>query len=170
MAYNNFSSEFIDRWNADTDKGISNPYRCKNEDVIRRNPKRDMSQRLHRPPFCRDIDKILNVPPYNRYAGKTQVFSFVRNDDISRRGLHVQLVARTARTIARMLRLNEDLTEAIALGHDLGHTPFGHAGEHILNDLYHADTGRYFNHNVHSARVLDHLYARNVSLQTLDGV
>ena len=69
-----------------------------------------------------------------------------------------------------MLRLNEDLTEAIALGHDLGHTPFGHAGEHILNDLYHADTGRYFNHNVHSARVLDHLYARNVSLQTLDGV
>ena len=170
MAYNNFSSEFIDRWNADTDKGISNPYRCKNEDVIRRNPKRDMSQRLHRPPFCRDIDKILNVPPYNRYAGKTQVFSFVRNDDISRRGLHVQLVARTARTIARMLRLNEDLTEAIALGHDLGHTPFGHAGEHILNDLYHADTGRYFNHNVHSARVLDHLYARNVSLQTLDGI
>ena len=106
MAYNNFSSEFIDRWNADTDKGISNPYRCKNEDVIRRNPKRDMSQRLHRPPFCRDIDKILNVPPYNRYAGKTQVFSFMRNDDISRRGLHVQLVARTARTIARMLRLN----------------------------------------------------------------
>ena len=170
MAYNNFSSEFIDQWNADTEKGISSPYRCKNEDVIRRNPKRDMSQRLHRPPFCRDIDKILNVPPYNRYAGKTQVFSFVRNDDISRRGLHVQLVARTARTIARMLRLNEDLTEAIALGHDLGHTPFGHAGEHILNDLYHADTGRYFNHNVHSARVLDHLYARNVSLQTLDGV
>ncbi len=170
MAYNNFSPEFIEQWNADRAAKKQNPYATSDDSVIRRNPKRDMSPRIHRPPFQRDIDKILNVPPYNRYAGKTQVFSFVRNDDISRRGLHVQLVARTARTIARMLGLNLDLTEAIALGHDLGHTPFGHAGERILNDLYHADTGRYFNHNVHSARVMDVLYARNVSLQTLDGI
>lgn len=63
-----------------------------------------------------------------------------------------------------------DLIEAIALGHDIGHTPFGHAGERFLNDLYHEKTGRYFNHNVHSARVLDKMFARNISLQTLDGI
>lgn len=170
MTYRNFSKDFIEQFEADRAAGRTNPYRTDDADAVRRNPARDMSPRLHRPPFVRDIDKILNVAPYNRYAGKTQVFSFVRNDDISRRGLHVQLVARTARTIARMLGLNEDLTEAIALGHDLGHTPFGHAGERILNDLYHADTGRFFNHNVHSVRVLDTLYARNVTLQTLDGI
>lgn len=170
MTYRNFSKDFIEQFEADRAAGRTNPYRTDDADAVRRNPARDMSPRLHRPPFVRDIDKILNVAPYNRYAGKTQVFSFVRNDDISRRGLHVQLVARTARAIARMLGLNEDLTEAIALGHDLGHTPFGHAGERILNNLYHADTGRFFNHNVHSVRVLDTLYARNVTLQTLDGI
>lgn len=170
MTYRNFSKDFIEQFEADRAARRTNPYRTDDADAVRRNPARDMSPRLHRPPFVRDIDKILNVAPYNRYAGKTQVFSFVRNDDISRRGLHVQLVARTARTIARMLGLNEDLTEAIALGHDLGHTPFGHAGERILNDLYHADTGRFFNHSVHSVRVLDTLYARNVTLQTLDGI
>ncbi len=170
MAYNNFSPDFSDQGQADSASGKKNPYATPDDAVVRRNSERDMSERIHRPPFQRDIDKILNVPPYNRYAGKTQVFSFVRNDDISRRGLHVQLVARTARSIARLLRLNLDLTEAIALGHDLGHAPFGHAGEHILNDLYHANTGRYFNHNVHSVRIMDSLYARNVSLQTLDGI
>lgn len=170
MAYHNFNPEFIERVQADRAAGIANPFRTPDEAVVRRNPARDMSARLHRPAFARDIDKILNVPPYNRYAGKTQVFSFIRNDDISRRGLHVQLVARTARSIGRMLGLNEDLIEAIALGHDLGHTPFGHAGERILNRLYHEHTGRFFNHNVQSARVLDQLYARNVSLQTLDGI
>lgn len=170
MAYRNFSKDFIAQFEADRAAGRTNPYRTDESQALRRNPARDMAARLHRPAFVRDIDKILNVAPYNRYAGKTQVFSFVRNDDISRRGLHVQLVARTARTISRMLGLNEDLTEAIALGHDLGHTPFGHAGERILNDLYRADTGRFFNHNVHSVRVLDTLYARNVTLQTLDGI
>ncbi|ACV23744.1 Deoxyguanosinetriphosphate triphosphohydrolase [Slackia heliotrinireducens] len=170
MPYVNFSKDFQEQFEHDRAEGIVNPWRCPDEAVVRRNPKRDMSPRLHRPPFQRDIDKILNVAPYNRYAGKTQVFSFIRNDDISRRGLHVQLVARTARSIGRMLGLNDNLIEAIALGHDLGHTPFGHAGEHILNDLYHEATGRYFNHNVHSVRVLDRLYARNLSLQALDGI
>ena len=63
-------------------------------------------------------------------------------------------------------RLNLDLIEAIALGHDIGHTPFGHAGDRFLNELYHNETGRYFNHNVHSARVLDRMFARNITLQT----
>ena len=111
----------------------------------------------------------MHLPAYNRLAGKTQVFSFRANDDLSRRGLHVQLVARVARDIGRALGLNLDLIEAIALGHDLGHTPFGHAGERFLNDVYHERTGRWFFHNVQSVRVMDELAGRNVSLQTLDG-
>ncbi|MDE5780429.1 MAG: HD domain-containing protein, partial [Lachnospiraceae bacterium] len=107
---------------------------------------------------------------YNRYTDKTQVFSFYKNDDISRRGYHVQLVARIARNIGNVLGLNENLIEAIALGHDIGHTPFGHAGERILNRIYREKTGRYFNHNVHSVRVLDRIFERNISLQTLDGI
>jgi dGTPase len=69
-----------------------------------------------------------------------------------------------------MLGLNLDLIEAIALGHDVGHTPFGHAGERFLSELLRSETGRYFNHNVHSTRVLDILYRRNLSLQVLDGI
>ena len=69
-----------------------------------------------------------------------------------------------------ILGLNLDLIEAISLGHDIGHTPFGHAGEKMLNDLYHARTGRYFNHNVHSVRVLDKIVPYNLSLQTLSGI
>ena len=113
---------------------------------------------IWRPAYVRDVEKIIHTPAYNRYAGKTQVFSFRANDDISRRGLHVQLVARIARDIGFALGLNCDLIEAIGLGHDLGHTPFGHAGERCLNDVFHEHTGRWFFHNVHSVRVLDALY------------
>ena len=98
------------------------------------------------------------------------MFSLYKNDDISRRALHVQLVSRIARNIGRLLGLNLDLIEAIALGHDMGHTPFGHAGEAVLSKLYHKHTGRYFNHNVHSVRVLDRIFHYNISLQTLDGI
>ena len=73
-----------------------------------------------RPPFARDADRILHCPLYNRYADKTQVLSFYKNDNISRRGLHVQLVSKIGRTIGRALRLNLDLIDAIALGHDIG--------------------------------------------------
>ena len=82
----------------------------------------------------------------------------------------MQLVARVARDIGAALGLNLDLIEAIALGHDIGHTPFGHAGERFLNDVYHARTSRFFAHNVQSVRVLDVTYGRNLALQTLDGV
>ena len=155
---------------ADRATGWVNPARTPDEAVTRREDKAHDRATLTRPAFARDIEKILNVPAYNRYAGKTQVFSLVDNDDICRRGLHVQLVSRIARGIGAILGLNCDLIEAIALGHDVGHTPFGHAGEHFLNAIYHKRTGRYFNHNVHSVRVLDKLYRRNISLQTLDGV
>ena len=110
------------------------------------------------------------IPYYNRDADKTQVFSFYKNDDSSRRSQHVQFVSRIARNIGNVLGLNLDLIEAISLGHDIGHTPFGHAGERILNRIYHESTGRYFNHNIHSARVLDKIFPLNLSLQTLDGI
>lgn len=169
MKYEKLSDELVIKINKDREKGVENPYACKNSDIIRRNPDRD-KENLWRPAFVRDVEKIIHSPYYNRYADKTQVFSFYKNDDISRRALHVQLVSRIARNIGSILNLNVDLIEAIALGHDIGHTPFGHAGERILNEIYHDRTGKYFNHNVHSVRVLDNLFARNISLQTLDGI
>ena len=123
-----------------------------------------------RPKFAKDIDRIMYSPYYNRYTDKTQVFSLVKNDDITRRSLHVQLVSRIARTIGRALNLNLDLIEAIALGHDIGHTPFAHTGEVFLNQLYHKHTGRFFNHNIHSVRVLDKVFSLNLTLQTLVGI
>ncbi len=123
-----------------------------------------------RPDFAKDIDRILYSPYYNRYTDKTQVFSLMKNDDITRRSLHVQLVSRIARTIGRALNLNLDLIEAIALGHDIGHTPFAHAGEVYLNELYNQNTGRFFNHNIHSVRVLDQIFPLNLTLQTLVGI
>lgn len=137
--------------------------------AVRRRPNHDKAN-LWRPAYVRDVEKIMHCPYYNRYADKTQVFSFYKNDDISHRAFHVQLVSRIARNIGRMLELDLDLIEAIALGHDIGHTPFGHAGERFLNELYYNRTGRYFNHNVHSVRVLDGILNLNLSLQTLDGI
>ena len=138
--------------------------------VIRRVENPHDNGSVWRTPFIRDIDKIMNCPYYNRYADKTQVFSFYKNDDITRRGLHVQLVSRIARTIGGALNLNLDLIEAIALGHDIGHTPFGHAGERYLDECFFENTGRHFSHNIHSVRVLDGIYPYNISLQTLSGI
>jgi dGTPase len=137
--------------------------------ALRRDPTHDRAN-LWRPAFVRDVEKIIHSAYYNRYADKTQVFSFQKNDDITRRALHVQLVSRAARTIGEALGLNADLIEAIALGHDIGHTPFGHAGERYLDELYAEHTGRRFHHNVHSVRVLDGIFDYNLSLQTLDGI
>ena len=138
--------------------------------VIRRKTIPTDRSTVWRPAFVHDIDKILHCPYYNRYSDKTQVFSLVRNDDITRRSLHVQLVSRIARTIGSALNLNLDLIEAIALGHDLGHPPFAHKGESYLDELYHRHAGRHFSHHVHSVRVLDRIFPLNVSLQTLDGI
>ena len=167
--YFDLSEELQRRIEQDRKNGYENPYRARNEDVIRRKQNWDRNKLL-RPSYVRDCEKIMHTPYYNRYADKTQVFSFYKNDDITRRALHVQLVARIARNIGSLLGLNVDLIEAIALGHDIGHTPFGHAGERYLSECYREYTGRYFNHNVHSVRVLDGILNRNVSLQTLDGI
>lgn len=146
------------------------PYIFCDKNITRRLDLKNDYPTTSRPAFVRDVEKIINLPAYNRYNGKTQVFSLVENDDITRRGLHVQLVNRVARGIGRMLGLNLDLIDAISLGHDLGHTPFGHAGERFLSEIYHSKTNKFFMHNVHSVRVLDKLYPRNIALQTLDGI
>lgn len=169
MKYESLSAEIAEQMQADIENHTRPQVGFCEENVIRRNNKRDRANVL-RTAFIRDIDKIMHCPYYNRYADKTQVFSFYKNDDITRRGLHVQLVSRIARTIGKALNLNLDLIEAIALGHDIGHTPFGHAGERYLDALYCAHTGRHFSHNIHSVRVLDKIYPYNISLQTLNGI
>ena len=138
--------------------------------IIRRRSVSADHATIWRPAFVRDIDKIMHCPYYNRYSDKTQVFSLMRNDDITRRSLHVQLVSRIARTIGAALNLNLDLIEAIALGHDIGHTPFAHAGENYLDELYFRHAGRHFSHSIQSVRVLDGIFPLNISLQVLDGI
>lgn len=167
--YQSISKELQERIEEDRRNHVENPFAFHNENVVRRNEGYD-EPKLWRPVFVSDAEKIIHNPYYNRYSDKTQVLSCFKNDDISRRALHVQLVSRVARNIGSVLGLNTDLIEAAALGHDIGHTPFGHAGERFLNALYHEHTGRFFNHNVHSVRVLDKLITRNMSLQVLDGI
>ena len=124
--------------------------------------------------YFRDIDRIIYSLSYTRYSDKTQVFSLLEDDHISRRMTHVQMVSKIARTISRALNLNEDLTEAIALGHDIGHVPFGHVGEKILNDISLKYDNTYFMHNVESVRELMYLENKgeglNLTVQVLDGI
>ncbi len=168
--YEILSQERTDQILADRASGNFPDVAFDNDRVVRRiNLNKDAGS-VWRPTFAHDIDKIMHCPYYNRYTDKTQVFSLYKNDDITRRSLHVQLVSRISRTIGTTLKLNLDLIEAIALGHDLGHTPFGHAGEAYLDEIYHKNTGRNFYHNIHSARVLDGIFPYNISLQTLDGI
>lgn len=169
MKYDQLSSPLQRQILEDRAAGYRSPYAAPDADALRREPGKDRPNPL-RPAYVRDVEAILHSAYYNRYADKTQVFSFYRNDDITRRALHVQLVSRIARNIGAALGLNLDLIEAIALGHDIGHTPFGHAGERHLGELYHAHTGRYFQHNLHSVRCLDGIVPYNISLQTLDGI
>ncbi len=128
----------------------------------------------YRTAFALDTDRILYSRAYTRYIDKTQVFYLVANDHITHRVLHVQLVSKIARTVGRCLGLNEDLIEAIALGHDIGHTPFGHDGERFLSKLCQANGIGAFYHNVQSIQLLDRVeqYGQgwNLSLQTLDGI
>ena len=166
--YEALSPALIQRMEQDIRQQTYPAVAFQNERVTRRIPSPHAT--VWRPPFVQDVDKIMHCPYYNRYTDKTQVFSLIKNDDITRRSLHVQLVSRIARTIGQALHLNLDLIEAIALGHDLGHTPFAHAGERYLDELYYKHAGRHFNHGIHSVRVLDSIFALNVSLQTLDGI
>jgi dGTPase len=106
--------------------------------------------------FQRDRDRIIHSKAFRRLSGKTQVFVATYGDHFRDRLTHTLEVAQVARDLARSLRLNEDCCEAIALAHDLGHTPFGHAGEHTLNEIM-EKFGRRFEHNEQSQRVVEHL-------------
>ena len=132
------------------------------------------AQTGHRQAFAIDADRILHSRAYTRYIDKTQVFYMVSNDHITHRVLHVQLVSKIARTIGRFLRLNEDLIEAIALGHDIGHPPFGHDGEDLLAILCQEYGLPPFQHNVQSIQFLERLERNGrgweLTLQTLDGI
>jgi len=122
--------------------------------------------------YQRDRDRILHCKAFRRLKDKTQVFLDPEGDHYRTRLTHTLEVAQNARTIARALRLNEDLTEAIALGHDLGHTPFGHAGERALNRIKEYDGG--FHHNEQSVRVVEFLekygMGLNLTKEVRDGI
>ncbi len=128
----------------------------------------------YRPPFFHDEDRIIYSLAFSRYINKTQVFTYQKHDHITKRMTHVIYVSKIARTIGRILGLNEDLIEAASLGHDLGHTPFGHVGEAILNEISLKNNEGYFCHNIHSVRILKDIenYGRglNISLQVLDAI
>jgi len=167
--FKRYDKELFDKLYANLVKRqeLLSPYASMDKEAVRRR-----AEKFHvaRPNYIKDIERIINCRYFNRYSDKTQVFSLYKNDDISRRALHVQIVSRISRNIGRMLELNQDLIEAIALGHDLGHAPFGHVGERFLSELYYEKTQRYFNHNVHSVRILDKILNLNISFQTLDGI
>lgn len=169
---NNTASLFqiLDRLNNDEKKRLS-PAATLSDQGVRRIREETLG---HRQSFALDADRILHSRAYTRYIDKTQVFWLIDNDHITHRVLHVQLVSRIARTIGRFLFLNEDLIEAIALGHDIGHPPFGHEGEHILSELCQEQGLPPFQHNIQSIRFLDHIERKgkgwNLTLQTLDGI
>ena len=120
--------------------------------------------------YQRDRDKIIHSKAFRRLNGKTQVFLIPEGDHYRTRLTHTLEVSQTARTIAKALRLNEDLTEAIALGHDLGHTPFGHAGERALNEVCPGG----FQHYLQSVRIVERLERNgmglNLTKEVRDGI
>src|SRR5574344_1588980 len=116
--------------------------------------------------FQRDRDRIIHSKAFRRLKHKTQVFLSPIDDHFRTRLTHTLEVSQIARTISRALNLNEDLTEAIALGHDLGHTPFGHCGEGVLDKLMPEG----FHHNIQSVRVVDVLEDLNLCRETVDGI
>lgn len=155
LSQEDFEEQHLSRW------------ACKNRESKGRR-KKEISCSL-RTSFQRDRDRILHAKAFRRLKHKTQVFIAPFGDHYRTRLTHTLEVAQVARTIARALRLNEDLTEAIALGHDLGHTPFGHAGEEALNEIHPGG----FRHNEQSLRVVEKLEegkGLNLTWEVRDGI
>jgi dGTPase len=127
-----------------------------------------------RTPFQRDRDRIVHSKAFRRLKHKTQVFIDPKGDHYRTRLTHTLETAGISRTVARALRLNEDLTEAIALGHDLGHPPFGHTGEEVLDEILYERFGKRFRHNEQSVRVVELLErdgrGLNLTAETCDGI
>jgi dGTPase len=153
----------------DREKSSLSEFASKSEEGIRRGKKEHKKDDI-RTKYSRDSDRIMHTYAYARYIDKTQVFFLVDNDHITHRVLHVQLVSRIARTIGRALRLNEDLIEAISIGHDIGHVPFGHIGEDILSETCKKNGIGRFLHNIQGIQFLDKIEACDLTLQVLDGI
>ncbi len=162
--YNEIANNILEKENS------LKQYACKSEDAIYF----DETKNDLRPSFFRDIDRIIHTSSYTRYMDKTQVFVEKVNDNITRRMVHVQLVSKIGRTIGRFLNLNEDLIEASGLGHDVGHVPFGHFGERVLDKISRKENEGIFMHNVQSVRTFIYIEnngkGSNLTLQTLDGI
>ena len=144
------------------------PYACLS--VNSRGRDREETECDIRPVFQRDRDRILHSKSFRRLKNKTQVFLTPKGDHYRTRLSHTLEVSQNARTIAKALKLNEDLVEAIALGHDLGHTPFGHAGERLLDQIYEGG----FRHNEQSVRIVEKLEkdgeGLNLTWEVRDGI
>jgi len=167
MNEESFKKEILDF----EDKYIS-PYAAKNCEARRER----VTSHPFRGPYSRDRDHILYSGSFRRYIGKTQVIYLAVSFDeqLSNRSIHTLQVSQIARTIGKALKLNLDLIEAIALGHDLGHAPFGHDGEEILQEICQEKNIGLFFHNIHSLRIVDKLAnackGMNLTFQVRDGI
>ncbi|MBD3223519.1 MAG: HD domain-containing protein [Caldithrix sp.] len=155
------------------EKRLFSDFATGNEQAFRREAE---DEQHYRPPFALDRDRIFYSGAFRRYTGKTQVIYFVSllDEQLTSRILHTLSVAQISTTIGRMLSLNTDLIDAIALGHDLGHPPFGHDGEKFLDEISRKHSLGYFHHNIQSLRVVDHITKNgrglNLTFQTRDGI
>ncbi len=149
------------------------PFAFKDTDAFRANTEPKEHIRTN---FALDRDRILYSGAYRRYHGKTQVFSFTNliDEEMTNRNLHTTYVSQISRTIGKALRLNLELIEAIALGHDLGHCPFGHDGERALSRVCKAHGIGSFHHNIESLQIVDHIAKKgkgmNLTFQVRDGI
>jgi dGTPase len=155
------AEEFAERTREQEERLLS-PLAARSYPPRRDHPEEDCSLRT---PFQRDRDRIVHSKAFRRLTHKTQVFVSPRGDHYRTRLTHTLEVATISRTVARALRLNEDLTEAIGLGHDLGHAPFGHLGEEVLDQCLRERFGMSFRHYEHSLRVVERLEAPPSSMR-----
>ena len=152
---------------------ILSRYACKDSEAIRKESDQNINFRT---PYAIDRDRILYSGAYRRYHGKTQVFSFTNmiDEEMTNRNLHTTYVSQISRTISKILGLNLELVEAIALGHDLGHTPFGHDGERSLSRMCRKYGIGDFHHNIESLHIIDNISRNgdglNLTLQVRDGI
>jgi dGTPase len=155
----------------DREEQLLSPLAARSYPARRASPEEDCSLRT---PFQRDRDRIVHSKSFRRLTHKTQVFVAPRGDHYRTRLTHTLEVTTISRTVARALRLNEDLTEAIGLGHDLGHPPFGHIGEEVLDDCLKERFGLDFRHYEHSLRIVEQLerdgHGLNLTEQVRDGI
>jgi dGTPase len=155
------AQEFAERI-AEQEQRLLSPLAARSYPALREHPEEDCSLRT---PFQRDRDRIVHSKAFRRLTHKTQVFVSPRGDHYRTRLTHTLEVTTISRTVARALRLNEDLVEAVGLGHDLGHPPFGHIGEEVLDDCLRERFGMGFRHYEHSLRIVERLEPAPGSLQ-----